>query len=178
MTAVNLATADLFQAEIARLQAVNDRLRHAINRLAMQDATLSVCNGNVTVTMDATLTDAEREAVEFFCKTDWPKQSQQIKARAATLRRLLERTAGDRPKAINGGESDRPEPIATIPPEWLQRPYWVDPPSGWRYGFPRLYDPASDGDMTEWLIRNGYPEKLARQGLACTFTAATEDGEK
>ena len=39
-------------------------LREAIRRLADQDATLSVQGGNVTVTMDATLTDAEREAVE------------------------------------------------------------------------------------------------------------------
>lgn len=61
-----------------------------------------------------------------------------------------------------------------VPPEWLQRPYWVDPPSGWLYGFPRLYDPATDGDMTEWIIANGYPEKRARRGLDCTFTAATE----
>lgn len=41
-----------------------ERLRDAIRRLAEQDATLSVCNGNVTVTMDGTLTDAEREALE------------------------------------------------------------------------------------------------------------------
>ena len=41
------------------------RLRLAICRLADQDATLSVCSGNVTVTLDATLTDAEREALEF-----------------------------------------------------------------------------------------------------------------
>ena len=66
----------------------------------------------------------------------------------------------------------------TVLPEWTSKPYWVDPPSGHRYGFPRLYDPASDGDMTEWMIRNGYPERLARQGLPCTFTAMTEDGEK
>jgi len=62
----------------------------------------------------------------------------------------------------------------SLPPEWLARPYWVDPPSGWRYGFPRLYDPAADGDMTEWMIAQGYPEQLARQGLACTFTAADD----
>jgi hypothetical protein len=40
-----------------------ERLRFAIARLAEQDATLSVCDGNVTVTMDATLTDAEREVL-------------------------------------------------------------------------------------------------------------------
>lgn len=44
------------------------RLRLAIRRLADQDATLSVQGGNVTVTMDATLTDAEREAVNDMCE--------------------------------------------------------------------------------------------------------------
>jgi hypothetical protein len=41
-----------------------DRLREAIRRLADQDATLSVQGGNVTVTMDATLTDEERQAID------------------------------------------------------------------------------------------------------------------
>lgn len=36
---------------------------------------------------------------------------------------------------------------------------WVDPPSGWKYGFPKIYDPASDGDVMEWIIRCGYPQK-------------------
>jgi hypothetical protein len=39
------------------------RLEEAIRRLAKQDATLSVCDGNVTVTLDATLTDEERHAI-------------------------------------------------------------------------------------------------------------------
>lgn len=51
----------------------NDRLREAIRRLADQDATLSVQGGNVIVTMDATLTDAERSAIkeasEFYIGT-------------------------------------------------------------------------------------------------------------
>ena len=38
-------------------------LREAIRSLADQDATLSVQGGSVTVTLDATLTDGEREAV-------------------------------------------------------------------------------------------------------------------
>lgn len=37
---------------------------------------------------------------------------------------------------------------------------WVDPPSGWQYGFPKLYTPSEDGDMTEWLVREGYPRHL------------------
>ena len=60
-------------------------------------------------------------------------------------------------------------------PGWMQKPYWVDPPSGWRYGFPKLYDPAKDGPMREWMVANGYPKALADKGLACTFTAATEE---
>ncbi len=67
-----------------------ERLRTAIRRLADQDATLSVQGGNVTVTMDATLTDEEREAVEQMldevsgkaCAESWVP---------ATLRSLLER---------------------------------------------------------------------------------------
>jgi methylmalonyl-CoA/ethylmalonyl-CoA epimerase len=66
-----------------------DRLKEAIRRLADQDATLSVCNGNVIVTMDATLTDEEREAVEWASTVDWGSNPH-----AATLRGLLERLGG------------------------------------------------------------------------------------
>jgi hypothetical protein len=40
-----------------------ERLRDAIRRLAEQDATLSVCDGAVTVTMDGALTDEELKAI-------------------------------------------------------------------------------------------------------------------
>ena len=33
---------------------------------------------------------------------------------------------------------------------------WVDPPSGWRYGFPKIY--KKDRPIQQWLIDNGYPE--------------------
>ena len=33
---------------------------------------------------------------------------------------------------------------------------WVDPPSGWRYGFPKIY--KRDRPIEQWLIDNGYPE--------------------
>jgi hypothetical protein len=38
--------------------------REAIRRLAEQDATLSVCDGRVIVTMDATFTNEEREVLK------------------------------------------------------------------------------------------------------------------
>jgi hypothetical protein len=63
-----------------------ERLREAIRRLAEQDATLSVCDGNVTVTQDASLTDAEREAIAV-CIEDIRFEDVR-----ATLRGLLERT--------------------------------------------------------------------------------------
>lgn len=66
---------DLLAAEVRRL-------RCAIAALAEQDATLSVRGGNVTVTMDATLTDAEREAIEYFARDNW--------AMSPVLRGLLE----------------------------------------------------------------------------------------
>jgi len=64
------------------------RLREAIRRLVDRDATLSVQGGNVTVTMDATLTSAEREALHYVCGdvNDIPGTAEDI------LRGLLERT--------------------------------------------------------------------------------------
>jgi len=62
------------------------RLREAIRRLASQDATLSVCDGAVTVTLDATLTAEEREAV------DWAADFLDGRDVADILRNLLERT--------------------------------------------------------------------------------------
>ena len=34
---------------------------------------------------------------------------------------------------------------------------WVDPPSGWKYGFPKVWN--GEGNMRDWLIDNGYPQK-------------------
>jgi hypothetical protein len=63
---------------------VIDRLQEAIRRLADQDGTLSVQGGSVTVTMDATLTDKERQAIEWYAGfVDG--------IHADTLRKLLER---------------------------------------------------------------------------------------
>ncbi len=65
-----------------------ERLRDAIRRLADQDATLSVQGGNVTVTLDATLTDEEREAIEVAAVAYAADHGERF---AAILRRLLER---------------------------------------------------------------------------------------
>lgn len=35
----------------------------------------------------------------------------------------------------------------------------IDPPSGWRYGFPKSI-PDDVKDVNKWLVENGYPEEL------------------
>lgn len=37
--------------------------------------------------------------------------------------------------------------------------YWVDPPSGWRYGFPKIYDTSCGKTIIEWLVEEGYPQE-------------------
>ena len=34
---------------------------------------------------------------------------------------------------------------------------WIDPPGGWRYGFPKLK--TDDSHVMEWLVKNGYPQQ-------------------
>ena len=35
---------------------------------------------------------------------------------------------------------------------------WIDPPQGWRWGFPKVYDPNKDGNPVKWLVAQGYPQ--------------------
>lgn len=81
------------------------RLRAAITALAAEDATLSICDGNVTVTMDATLTDAEHLLI-LRAAEDWHENAKvwrdnddgvadESDRNAATLRALLERLGGE-----------------------------------------------------------------------------------
>ena len=56
--------ADWTPQEVYDLRAENERLKEAIRRIAEQDATLSVSDGAVTVTMDNALTPVERLAIE------------------------------------------------------------------------------------------------------------------
>ena len=65
-------------------------LREAIRRLAEQDATLSVQGGSVTVTMDATLTAEEREAIGNMIHLI-ECQHEDYGKEAHALRNLLER---------------------------------------------------------------------------------------
>jgi len=39
----------------------------------------------------------------------------------------------------------------------------IDPPSGWRYGFPKIIPPEHQSRTLEWLVEQGYPQKLIDQ---------------
>jgi hypothetical protein len=34
----------------------------------------------------------------------------------------------------------------------------INPTSGWRYGFPKILPENYTGNVTEWLVKNGYPQ--------------------
>ena len=67
-----------------------------------------------------------------------------------------------------------PDRVEKLPAEpqnaWLDADELVvDPSSGWRYGFPKVWDKTTHPDLTRWLIENGYPEKEANRGLPVRF---------
>ena len=39
---------------------------------------------------------------------------------------------------------------------------YIDPPSGWMYGFPKIIPPEHQTRTLEWLVEQGYPEKIIR----------------
>lgn len=46
---------------------------------------------------------------------------------------------------------------------------FIDPPSGWKYGFPKPF-PSGVEDVRGWLLENGYPKKEADKwpdGIPC-----------
>jgi hypothetical protein len=37
---------------------------------------------------------------------------------------------------------------------------WVDPPEGWRYGFPKVWDTELHPNLCQWLDDRGYPSNV------------------
>lgn len=68
-----------------------DQLKEAIRKLADHDATITFIDGDVLVTMDATLTDAERASIEIVA--DWAEDHLgEDDPGVIALRSMLERT--------------------------------------------------------------------------------------
>lgn len=63
-------------------------------------------------------------------------------------------------------------------PENDKTPVYVDPPGGWKYGFPKIYDPTCGITCREWLINNGYPAKILEElgdAFYCRFWKADKE---
>lgn len=57
---------------------------------------------------------------------------------------------------------------------------WIDPPSGWMYGFPAIYDPDKDGSMIDFMRSKGVPEDIIKLNHVRTWpvdSTVTEDEE-
>lgn len=55
---------------------------------------------------------------------------------------------------------------------------FIDPPEGWRYGFPKIIPAEHQSRTLEWLVEQGYPAKLiADHGLHfyCRYWNGEED---
>lgn len=60
----------------------------------------------------------------------------------------------------------------------MVRKLWVDPPSGWRYGFPKLWDPEVNENFFEWVVAEGYPQKEIDKMGEHFYTRQWYDDEK
>lgn len=53
----------------------------------------------------------------------------------------------------------------------------IDPPSGWKYGFPKVWDKSQP--IVDWLIDNGYPasiiEEMGNNFIIRCWHASEED---
>jgi len=59
-----------------------------------------------------------------------------------------------------------------------KRRVWIDPPSGWMYGFPKICEDASRIVVHDWLVEQGYPEDLITPGIIVRiWTAEDTDSE-
>ena len=47
---------------------------------------------------------------------------------------------------------------------------WVDPPSGWRWGFPKVWDPQAHPDIAQWFVEQGLPETELEFAINCIVT--------
>lgn len=54
-----------------------------------------------------------------------------------------------------------------------------DPPSGWRYGFPKQYKPMPGESLADTLLRDGYPQHEIDNGVAkyCRFIGERDELE-
>lgn len=119
-------------------------------------------------------TNAVLNAREFLTRLTSPYVENGIKGVKREVREEARRVLRHFPSLVDVVQAAESCPqVFDVPDGWLDEgPVWVDPPSGWRYGFPKLWD--RKGSCQDWMIANGYPEHLAKKGLHVRFIQATE----
>ena len=62
----------------------------------------------------------------------------------------------------------------------MSKTLMCDPPSGWKYGFPKpiLYEVSENGGTRQWLLENGYPQSEIDACGDYFFIRFWEQGEK
>jgi hypothetical protein len=51
----------------------------------------------------------------------------------------------------------------------------IDPPSGWKYGFPKVIPEDRRKDSLKWLVEQGYPQELINEYGKYFFCRYWED---
>jgi len=51
----------------------------------------------------------------------------------------------------------------------------VDPPEGWKYNFPKEFDPSRDPPIRQWLVEQGYPAEII-ESMGSAFFVRTWAG--
>lgn len=67
------------------------------------------------------------------------------------------------PLALNHGPCRGPAQL------FMKAPIYYDPPEGYKYGFPKEYNPLPEEELIDTLIRDGYPEEMAKFGAEYTW---------
>ena len=62
--------------------------------------------------------------------------------------------------------------MTTLDPDHLM----IDPPEGWRYGFPKLIPREHQHPTLEWLVEQGYPKELiTERHFVCRYWTEARD---
>ena len=87
--------------------------------------------------------------------------------------------AGPKVKKIQIGGEGAKDQNAEQPQQVMVT--FIDPPSGWRYGFPKVYPKEAEGRTLEWLVEQGYPQweiDKMKNHFYCRYWEGPLEGEE
>lgn len=64
--------------------------------------------------------------------------------------------------------------------ETIHPKVWCDPPGGWKFGFPKIYDRNEHPDFYKWIVEEGYPQSEIdryKGQFYCRWWNVEEEGE-